>query len=113
MVARRADLDDIMDDGGDIVGQVEEGASSAKRREIGRVESFFAKIGVVAIALAGTLKVGDTIEIEDGGRTIRQRVESMQINRENVEEAHDGDSVGIKLGERVGSSGKVFLVEEG
>lgn len=70
--------------------------ASADRTSIGRVEHFFDKIGVAAIELTGTLRVGDTIEIEGGGDVLRQKIESMQIDRKDVSEASRGDSIGIK-----------------
>ncbi len=77
------------------------GAGAANRTSIGRVDHFFDKIGVAAIELTGTLRVGDTIEIEGGGDVLRQRVDSMQIDRKDVSEASKGDSIGIKTGRPV------------
>ena len=63
---------------------------------IGTVEQFFDKISVVAITLHGSLKVGDIIEIGTEDESVRQKVASMQIDKNYVEEASSGDSVGIK-----------------
>ncbi len=77
---------------------------------IGTVEDFFDKISVVAIKLNGNLKVGDVIEIGDEEEAVRQKIISMQINRENVEEAGDGDSVGIKLKYKVSPGLSVYKI---
>ncbi len=74
-----------------------EGTGSAARTEVGKVEHYYSKLGVVAIKLTGTLKVGDLIEIGGEEEAIRQRIASMQINREDVEEASAGQSIGIKV----------------
>ncbi len=84
--------------------------SAGRKEEIGVVEDFFDKIGVVAINLAGTLSVGDVIEIGDDEEAVRQKVASMQINRENVESAGEGDSVGIKLKYRVNPGLSVYKI---
>ena len=77
---------------------------------IGMVEQFFDKINVVAIKLEGTLKIGDIIEIGTEEEAIRQRVSSMQIDRQNIETAYEGDSVGIKLRYKVDEGSNVYRV---
>ncbi len=98
----------------DAVGNLEEkemasgSADSSSRMSIGKVDHFFDKIGVAAIVLTGTLRVGDTIEIVSGAETMRQRVDSMQIDWKDVEEASNGDSVGIKIDRKVAQSSVVY-----
>ncbi len=79
---------------------------------VGTVEGFFDKIGVVAIKLSSTLKVGDVIEIGTEEEAVRQRVLSMQINREDVEEASEGDSVGIKTSHRIEEGLSVYKIKQ-
>lgn len=86
------------------------GAAGQTRVSIGRVDHFFDKVGVAAIVLTGTLRVGDTVEIENGAETVRQKVESMQIDRRDVSEASAGDSVGIKVPTRIGRGSIVYRV---
>lgn len=77
---------------------------------IGTVEQFFGKINVVAVKLSGKLSVGDIIEIGTEEEAIRQRVSSMQIDRQDVQEADDGDSVGIKTKYRVPIGSGVYRI---
>lgn len=77
---------------------------------VGKVEQFFDRIGVVAISLSSDLKVGDIIEIGDEEDAVRQKISSMQINREDVEEAAEGDSVGIKLKHPVSVDSAVYRI---
>ena len=79
------------------------------RKPIGKVEKFFSRINVVAINLFADLKVGDAIELEGDGGIIELVVSSMQINRENVSEAHEGDSVGIKTDSAIREGSSVYL----
>ncbi len=68
---------------------------------IGKVSDFFAHPVVAGIELTGTLKVGDTIHIKGHTSDMEFTVNSMQINNVNVTEAKAGDSIGIKVSERV------------
>ena len=52
------------------------------KKLIGVVERYFDKINVVAIKLSSGLRVGDTIEIGDEESSVRQKVASMQIDKE-------------------------------
>ena len=79
--------------------------------EIGKVASYFSKIGVAAIDITkGTLKVGDTIHIKGHTTDIEQDVDSIQIEHQSVPEAKPGDSIGIKVKDRVRDPDIVYKV---
>lgn len=81
--------------------------------EIGKVEDYFAHIGVVAIKITqGKIKVGDTLRFHGHTTDFTQKIDSMQIEHEKVEQAGVGDSVGIKVTERVRTHDKVSKVAE-
>ncbi len=80
-------------------------------KEVGVVEHFFSKIGVAAIKITDVLKVGDKIRIKGATTDFEQVVESMEINRQKIEEAKPGDEIGIKVLERVREGDKVYKVE--
>jgi selenocysteine-specific translation elongation factor len=80
--------------------------------EIGRVSDFFARPVVAGIELAGTLKVGDKIHIKGHTTDMELIVDSMQINNADVQEARAGDSVGVKVSERVRRGDSVYKVTE-
>ena len=111
---KNVDLDNTMD----MVNQMEAKESGrsqmpqgSSKTRIGTVESYLDRIGVVAIKLTGSLKVGDIIEIGHEDDAVRQRISSMQINRENIEEAGEGDSVGIKLKYKVDDGLPVYKID--
>jgi len=81
-----------------------------KEKEIGKVFSYFSKIGVAAIKLTGPLKKGDTIHIKGHTTDFKQKVASMQIENDVVESAKKGDDIGIKLKDRVRPNDKVYKV---
>jgi putative protease len=79
---------------------------------IGTVTDFFARPVAAAIELTGDLKVGDKIHIKGHSTDVELVVNSMQIANVAVEEAKAGDSVGVKVGERVRKHDTVYKVTE-
>ncbi len=68
---------------------------------IGTVTDFFAHPVVAGIELTATLKLGDKIHIKGHTTDMELVVDSMQINNADVEQAKAGDSIGVKISERV------------
>ena len=81
-------------------------------QEIGVVSDFFAKPVVAAIELTGSLKIGDKIHFKGHTTDLISDVSSMQINNAPVQEAKSGDSVGIKIKERVRKGDTVYKVAD-
>jgi selenocysteine-specific translation elongation factor len=77
---------------------------------VGKVNDFFARPVVAGIEMSGTLKVGDKIHITGHTTDIEMVIGSMQINNVNVTEAKKGDSVGIKVPDRVRRGDTVYKV---
>lgn len=78
---------------------------------IGRVTHYFSNIGVAVIELSSVLKVGETIRIVGGENTdFTQTVESMEVEHEKVKTAEKGDSIGVKVNEKVREGYKVYKV---
>ncbi|NQU98693.1 hypothetical protein HQ533_04455 [Candidatus Woesearchaeota archaeon] len=82
-------------------------------KEIGVVTHYFThiKVGVVEIT-KNSLKVGDSIHIKGATSDFTQKVASMQIEQEKIEEAKKGKSIGLKVKEHVREHDKVFKVTE-
>jgi putative protease len=79
--------------------------------KIGVVEHFFANINVAAIKITdGNLKVGDTIHIVGAHTDLKQKIDSMQIDRVPVQSVKPGDAVGIKVKEKVREHDVVYKV---
>jgi len=77
---------------------------------IGKVSDFFARPVVAAIELTATLKLGDKIHIKGHTTDLVLNVDSMQIDNVPVEEAKAGDSVGVKVPERVRNGDTVYKI---
>jgi selenocysteine-specific translation elongation factor len=78
--------------------------------EIGKVSDFFARPVVAGIDLSGGLKVGDRIHIKGHTTDVEMTVDSMQINNVGVTSAKNGDSVGIKVPDRVRAGDIVYKI---
>lgn len=81
-------------------------------KQVGRVTHYFGKVGVAAIELEDTLKVGDTIRIKGHTSDWTQKVESMQIEHQQVQEAGPGDVIGIKVNDHAREHDVVYKVLE-
>ena len=73
----------------------------AEPKAIGKVISYYSHISVAAIDLTGKLKVGDEIRIKGSTTDFTQVVDSMQIEHKPVKSAGKGDSIGIKVQDKV------------
>jgi len=79
---------------------------------IGKVSDFFAQPVVAAIELTAALKVGDKIHVKGHTTDLELNVDSMQINNVPVQEGKAGDSVGVKVPERVRKGDTVYKIVE-
>jgi len=81
--------------------------------KIGVVEHFFTNISVAAIKITnGELKIGDTIHVVGAHTDFKQKIDSMQIDRNPVELVKAGDKVGIKVKDRVREHDIVYKIPE-
>lgn len=80
-------------------------------QSIGKITHYFGKIGVGAIELTDTLRVGETIRIQGHTTDLTMTVDSMQIENQAVQEAKPGDVIGIKVPDHVREGDQVYRVE--
>jgi len=76
--------------------------------KVGDVDHYYTNIGVAVVDLVSKLKVGDKITVKGATTEFTQIVKSMQIMHEAVEEAGAGDSIGLKVNDRVRKGDEVF-----
>src|SRR5439155_9560712 len=76
---------------------------------VGFVTHYYGHLSVAAIRLeSGSLRVGDTIRILGHTSDFRQRVESMQIERQPVTEAGKRQEIGLKVSEHAREGDEVY-----
>jgi len=84
--------------------------SEEELQEVGKVTHFFSKISVAVVELTAALSVGDRIRVQGPTTDFEQTVDSMQIEHENVKTAKKGQSIGLKVKERVRENDTVYKV---
>ena len=70
-------------------------------KEVGKVFAYYSKIEEAAIKLTEELRVGDKIAVKGATTDFEQVVSSMQSEHKKVEKAKKGDSIGIKVKDKV------------
>ena len=79
--------------------------------EIGHISHYFGHISVAAVEVTeGSVSVGEMLHFKGHTTDFEMQVESMEIEHEAVSEAKAGDSIGIKVPEKVRVGDKVFKV---
>lgn len=79
---------------------------------VGKVTHYYPKIGVAVVKVEGELKIGDKISIEGATTNFEQTVDSMEIEHEKIEVAKPGDSIGLKVVDRVRENDNVYKIIE-
>ena len=79
-------------------------------KEVGSIKHYFSKIGVAVVELSDAISVGDRILIRGMTTNFEQDVDSMQIEHENIQKAEAGQSIGMKVGDRVREGDTVYRV---
>lgn len=78
---------------------------------VGKVTHYFSNISVAVIDLSAPLGQGDEIRIVGGGNTdFNQKVDSMQVDHKAVKKAKKGESMGLKVSQKVREGYKVYKV---
>ena len=80
--------------------------------QIGTVSHFFDHIHVAALALTGTIRVGDTVHFLGHSTDFKQEVTSLQVEHKAIQEAKAGDDVAMEVAQQVHPNDKVFRITE-
>lgn len=84
-----------------------------EREKVGEVFKYWSKIGVAGIKVTeGFIQVGDTIQIQGATTNFEQGIESMQIEKAQVDKAVKGQSIGIKVNDAVRPGDSVYKVKK-
>jgi len=82
-----------------------------KEIEVGRVIDYFAEVGVAAIAAETKgIRIGDVLRVVGHTTDVIFEVASMQVDHQDVRQIEAGETVGIKVNEKVRAHDKVFKV---
>jgi len=87
------------------------GGIEMTEKKIGEVLKFFAKPSVAAVHLTeGELMIGDSIKFSGHTTEFTEVVQSMEVDNKPVQKAVAGDSIGLKVSDRVRPGDEVFKV---
>ncbi len=82
-----------------------------EEEKIGIVSNYFSKISVAAVEITNRkVSIGDRLHFLGHTTEFETTVHSMQIEHKSVTEVKKGDSVGIKVPERVREGDKVYKI---
>ena len=80
-------------------------------QQIGYVSNFYKNISVAAVEITnGSVSVGDTLHFLGKTTNFETAVDSIQIDHNSVTQAKKGDSIGLKVPDRVRKHDKVYKV---
>lgn len=78
-------------------------------QKIGRVKHFYNKIGVAAVEIEhGELHKGDRIHILGHSTDTELVVDSMELDHHQIDEATEGQDIGIKVDDHVRENDAVY-----
>jgi putative protease len=77
---------------------------------VGVVTHYYGHLSVAAVKLEVALAVGQTIRILGHTSDFKQRVDSMQIEHEQVQEAIGGDEIGLRVAQHAREHDVVYRV---
>jgi putative protease len=81
-----------------------------KLKVIGKINHYYPKINVAVIELNDEISVGDKILIKGSTTNFEQVVESIQIEKKNIERAFAGQKIGLKVKDRVREKDIVYKI---
>ena len=80
-------------------------------KKVGVVTRYFHNISVAAIMLEDDLRVGSKIRFEGATTKFEMNVDSMQVDRADIETGSKGQEIAIKVSERVREKDVVYSIE--
>ncbi len=83
---------------------------AVEKKLVGKIAHYYTKIGVCVIELNEDLKVDDKISIEGATTDVQLVVSSMQIEHQNMPNAKAGQSIGLKVPQKVREGDLVYKI---
>jgi translation initiation factor IF-2 len=81
--------------------------------QVAVIVKYFAKPSVAALEVTnGTIKKGDILRYKGHTTDFTEKISSMEVDNQVVDEVKVGDLVGVKVKERVRENDKVYKVVE-
>ena len=81
-------------------------------KKLGVVTHYFGKIQVAVLDLTRNVKLGDMVRFDGYLTEFEQRIDSMQVDKQPIDEAKKGTEIALKVVERVRPGDEMWEVEE-
>ena len=82
-----------------------------KMKKVGEIIHYFDQISVGVVKITeGALKTTDQVKIKGATTDLEQKVGSLQIDKEKVDEIKKGQEAGMKVEDRVREGDTVYLL---
>ena len=78
---------------------------------VGTITHYYKSIGVAAIEVSDLLEVGSTVHIKGHTTDFEQKIESIQVEHDQVTKATKGQVVGVRVKDYVREHDKVYRVD--
>ncbi|MDP2871377.1 MAG: translation elongation factor-like protein [Bacillota bacterium] len=75
---------------------------------VGAVTHYYGKISVAVANLSGPLQLGDMISIVGKHTDLQQKVESMQIDHQDIQRAKAGQEIALRVTGRVREGDAIY-----
>ena len=73
-----------------------------EEKKIGKVFAYFEKIGVAALQITNDyIEIGETIRFKGQNTDFEEEIESMQIDKKDIDYVEAGKSVGVRVSQKV------------
>lgn len=82
-------------------------------KKVGKISHYYNHLSVAIIEVSSPFSVGDTLKFVrhgDGEEIFQQKITSIQEEHQQVEKTKKGQSVGIKVDQKVHEGNEVFKV---
>jgi putative protease len=81
-----------------------------EEKKIGDVTHYFDSIQVAIVKLEAPLRKGDKVKFKGHTTDFEETVDSMQVDHADIEEAGEGDEIGVKVTDKVREGDEVYKV---
>jgi putative protease len=81
-----------------------------EEKKIGEVTHYFDNIQVAIVRLEAPLRKGDKVRFKGHTTDFEETVDSMQVDHADIEEAGEGDEIGVNVTDRVREGDEVYKV---
>ncbi len=89
---------------------VQKGKKARREVQVGAVNHYFPHVKAAVFKVKRAIAVGDVVLFQGHTTSFKQKITSMQIDRQPIQKARPGQEIGLQVKKRVRIHDKVLLV---